>query len=614
LKYVVALSFGPVQEFIVAARRTRDLWFGSALLSQASRAAAELLRQQGAQLIFPTGAALDSQDEYRGNVSNKLLLIVEADEAGLRVLVQRAVSAAREVVQTLARGIFEDQHLGAFDGAPHDQVDDLLESYWAAAPMATGTQDEAGSYAQARAEAERLLAARKNTRDFRPVGWGSSAPKSALDGQRESVIHGQLGKNRRLGLGIRAAEQLCAPGLVKRLGQRGDADEKRFMSTSHVAAQPYLARLAQMDQGLVQQDWARYLDTLGRLGLPQEILHPKVGGTRVLGRHDGRLLYASRLDELAEGGDAIPSDAAQQALSAFLRAHPASSPVFGTVPPDPYYAVFQADGDGMGSLIDAMASQGPAQHAALSDALSGFATQAGRLVEAAQGSLIYAGGDDVLALLPLHTALACVGQLSASYKAHLSSFGPAATLSGGLVIAHFLTPLQDTLLAARQTEKAAKALTGKDALAISLRRRSGAPLGVLGRVGPLTEALDTLITLYLQDELPGKLAYDVRVLAGDLGPAAPLALATVELGRILKRKKAERSARFLGADVVTQVSKLLQELSQAPTTESSTEAPERRDHAVLRQLSDLLIVAHALARAQAQAGLTPPPQAQEMSA
>lgn len=39
-RYLLALSIGPVQEFIAAARRSRDLWFGSYLLSEVSKAAA----------------------------------------------------------------------------------------------------------------------------------------------------------------------------------------------------------------------------------------------------------------------------------------------------------------------------------------------------------------------------------------------------------------------------------------------------------------------------------------------------------------------------------------------------------------------------------------------
>ena len=45
MPYLLALSLGPVQEFIAAARKTRDLWFGSELLSGAARAAALSLHQ-----------------------------------------------------------------------------------------------------------------------------------------------------------------------------------------------------------------------------------------------------------------------------------------------------------------------------------------------------------------------------------------------------------------------------------------------------------------------------------------------------------------------------------------------------------------------------------------
>ncbi len=90
MTYVFALSLGPVQDFIVASRRTRDLWFGSYLLSQASLAAAQALRAQGAQLIFPAAETLDAGEDARGNVSNKILAVVTASEEDLRVLAQRA--------------------------------------------------------------------------------------------------------------------------------------------------------------------------------------------------------------------------------------------------------------------------------------------------------------------------------------------------------------------------------------------------------------------------------------------------------------------------------------------------------------------------------------------
>ena len=40
MEYLFSVALGPAQEFIAAARRTRDLWFSSWLLSELSKAAA----------------------------------------------------------------------------------------------------------------------------------------------------------------------------------------------------------------------------------------------------------------------------------------------------------------------------------------------------------------------------------------------------------------------------------------------------------------------------------------------------------------------------------------------------------------------------------------------
>ncbi len=66
MSHLLAISVGPVQGFIAAARRTRDLWFGSYLLSEISRAVAKAIENQGGQLIFPASSDAD-------NVANVIL-------------------------------------------------------------------------------------------------------------------------------------------------------------------------------------------------------------------------------------------------------------------------------------------------------------------------------------------------------------------------------------------------------------------------------------------------------------------------------------------------------------------------------------------------------------
>ena len=52
-EHLLLISIGPVQDFIAQARRTRDLWFGSHLLSELSRAGSKRIADDGGELIFP---------------------------------------------------------------------------------------------------------------------------------------------------------------------------------------------------------------------------------------------------------------------------------------------------------------------------------------------------------------------------------------------------------------------------------------------------------------------------------------------------------------------------------------------------------------------------------
>ncbi|MEI8040277.1 MAG: type III-B CRISPR-associated protein Cas10/Cmr2 [Verrucomicrobiota bacterium] len=69
-----------------------------------------------------------------------------------------------------------------------------------------------------------------------------------------------------------------------------------------------------------------------------------------------------------------------------------------------------------GNFLTARRPLSPSYHLQFSEALSNFALLCARpIVEAFDGRLIYAGGDDVLALLPADTALACAGALRLAF-------------------------------------------------------------------------------------------------------------------------------------------------------------------------------------------------------
>ena len=58
-KYLISIGIGPVQDFIASARRSRDLWFGSWLLSELSKAAANAVVEEAGEVILGSGSNLE---------------------------------------------------------------------------------------------------------------------------------------------------------------------------------------------------------------------------------------------------------------------------------------------------------------------------------------------------------------------------------------------------------------------------------------------------------------------------------------------------------------------------------------------------------------------------
>ncbi|MCY4151804.1 MAG: type III-B CRISPR-associated protein Cas10/Cmr2 [Aestuariivita sp.] len=122
-------------------------------------------------------------------------------------------------------------------------------------------------------------------------------------------------------------------------------------------------------------------------------------------------------------------------------------------------------------------STGPVLYATVSSILGHFAANiAPRIVDEHSGTMIYSGGDDLLALLPVSQAIACAHSLRDAYqKGNDGSFlgmGEKATLSAGLAIVHYKEDLRIALSAARSAEANAKH-HGKDSLTLQFMRHSG---------------------------------------------------------------------------------------------------------------------------------------------
>jgi len=138
--------------------------------------------------------------------------------------------------------------------------------------------------------------------------------------------------------------------------------------------------------------------------------------------------------------------------------------------PSKYYAVIALDGDSMGKTIAQATSKD--EHAEISAKLSEYTKRAREIVEGKHlGKLIYAGGDDVLALANLSDLLKILKELRDKFPTLIE--GKESTASAGVCIAHCKVPLGEVLRWANKMEKAAKEINGKDALGIALLKHSG---------------------------------------------------------------------------------------------------------------------------------------------
>jgi len=224
-------------------------------------------------------------------------------------------------------------------------------------------------------------------------------------------------------------------------------------------------------------------------------------------------------------------------------------------PKPPYYAYMVGDGDRVGSAIGGIEEL--ETHRAFSRQLSIFAGQAQEIIEmpSHRGCAIYCGGDDVVALLPLHSALPCVRAVNAAFRNAMSEFKPKlnVTFSAGLVIAHALEPLSEVRDWARSAESSAKQKGGRDALCISVHPRSGGSVTVWGKWDQLPKLVDDIVGLYSAKKLSPGLAHDLRDLAVRTRGWDELRGAVPDMARAiaLKKENNEEAKRLLNEQVRT---------------------------------------------------------------
>ncbi|MGK5093675.1 type III-B CRISPR-associated protein Cas10/Cmr2 [Deltaproteobacteria bacterium TL4] len=491
-KKLLLISIGPVQEFIASARKLRDLWFGSYLLSQLSKTVARTLRDSGAELIFPSPQNhSDLEPDSALNVANKIL--AELPES---VVPETLVTEVRKNLKTdrddyQNKALKKVSSIGKFK-INQDLVQQQMKDFGEFYAVWVELKDE--NYAKAKDQVERLLSARKNLRAFEKPTWdGTGLFKNSLDGLRETVIE----RGSEVPGLLKKSEKLDALGLVKRFCPLSDKTrfKQKFKDLADIALIPWEEKIKQHPEAKV---------------LKQQF-------EACFGGDFSQENYYAENENKLELSDPGTAGEAWAILKKLRHKNMAGEP--------PKYAcILVGDGDKMGPALDEIKDkQG---HQIFSQSLAQFSHEVGNLIQKAQGSLIYSGGDDVMAYLPVHTALEGCDAIRQKFEEVMKNvcqelkLNPqrVPTLSIGLAIVHHSEPLDHALKLARNAEKSAKDQGGRNALAIIQSKRSGNDILIGGkwekRDGKegIVKRLQTMIQLYLEENhpLPGTLGYQLR--------------------------------------------------------------------------------------------------------
>ena len=338
----------------------------------------------------------------------------------------------------------------------------------------------------------------------------------------------------------------------------------RFVVSTHTMALAH-----QLDQWLKDEKTnnAETPDVGGdSVALPRKLL-------KEYGHKRRKLEIAKRLPGLLDAADEEDNDAAGAQAERLVRQ------TLGVDKLEAYYALLLMDGDRMGQMLSgdpqwaisycdsfhpqvkdgfkkhaanqpAIKDYGaqkralsPNRHLAISGALNDFSLTVVRHVveEEHLGRVIYAGGDDVLAMLPVVDALPAAQRLRHAYSgidpAHeggrdprgltlhkgfailkgklMRMMGHTATASCGIVIAHHQAPLAAVRRELEAAERRAKN-AGRDRFSITVIKRSGGELELTAEWGEPLKLLNDLRCFLREEGVSRRAVYNTAEWLHDL--------------------------------------------------------------------------------------------------
>ena len=220
----------------------------------------------------------------------------------------------------------------------------------------------------------------------------------------------------------------------------------------------------------------------------------------------------------------------------------------------------------------------PNRHLAISGALNDFSQTVVRHVVECEhlGRVLYAGGDDVLAMLPVADLVSTMQRLRQAYSGDclkdeqiawrdtskkdrllckngfawlnnrlMRMMGNKATASCGAVIAHHQAPLNAVMRELRAAEKRTKTEGGRDAFSITVIKRSGGMLRLTAKWGEALETLDMLVDFLRAEDVSRRAVYHTLEWLKDLPDNQPELLEKMLAYQLHRQSGKQRDANEL---------------------------------------------------------------------
>lgn len=456
---IILFSVGPVQTFIAEARKLKDLYAGSYLLSYIIKQVVAELQKNEVEIVFP-------QPDYP-SMPNRVICMTSYDqEAEIERLAEKITNTAQCTLKNIAQTIATKYDIQSdyFD----DEIAHQLEIYWVAKKVTDYQQD----YQQLQTDMRRVKRLRTFSYKEYPSGKNcslNSSKRAIFTLKDEDDKH-----NKRNGLmegAVLLRASACGTALKKNEALSSSAFIKRFLSDAKL--DEYNARFPSVCNIAI--------------GNRLEIIGLDVDDNEASG-----ILQLSAGNQLDK--HEFTPDEEEHIHHIFACIQQAKIPL------TEYYAVIKFDGDSIGNLYN-KATIKPQKdrkefHKFLSEEIMRFAQKVKGKMKKGDGVIVYAGGEDFLGFVSIDALFPVLSSFRRAFDSiDISEYveDRKLTFSAGITIAHYHEMLEDVMRDVNQAEEFAKEIDEeKDATAIFLNIRAGETVKTRIKFGNECENLELI--------------------------------------------------------------------------------------------------------------------------